>query len=91
MASKRMIDPETLPNIEITCSNGNKYLLLPYEHLDDVPMVDAVEVNCHECQSHTEDPETGKHYCWKPLGCMGCIQVNPDDFCSRGKRKEREK
>ena len=57
-----------------------------------VPAVDAVEVTrCHECQSHTEDPETGKHYCWKPLGCMGCIQVNPDDFCSRGKRKEIEK
>ena len=51
----------------------------------------SIEVpRCHECQSHTEDPETGKHYCWKPLGCMGCVQVNPDDFCSRGKKKSGE-
>lgn len=42
---------------------------------------------CHECQSHTEDPETGKLYCRKPLGCMGCIEVKPNDFCSRGEKK----
>lgn len=35
-----MIDPETLQHFEITCSNGNKYLLLPYEHLADVPTVE---------------------------------------------------
>lgn len=41
MASKRMIDPATLKHFEITCSNGNKYLLLPYEHLADVPTVEV--------------------------------------------------
>lgn len=54
-----------------------------------IPTIDAVEViRCHECQSHTEDPETGKFYCRKPLGCMGCIEVKPDDFCSRGEKGE---
>lgn len=58
--------------------------------VEDAPAVDAVEVvRCHECQNHTEDPETGKLYCRKPLGCMGCIEVKPDDFCSRGERKEK--
>ena len=56
-----------------------------------VRTVDAVKViRCHECQNRTEDPETGKLYCRKPLGCMGCIQVKPDDFCSRGERKMQD-
>lgn len=44
-------------------------------------------VFCRECQFCSRDPETGKHSCWNPLGCMGCVPVLPDDFCSRGERR----
>ena len=83
-----IISPDTPENHRsyVLMSDARKILI---EFARRPKAVDAVEVvRCHECQSHTEDPETGKHYCWKPLGCMGCIEVKPDDFCSRGERKE---
>ena len=44
-------------------------------------------VHCGECQFRTHDPETDKHWCKNPLGCMGCVSVLPNDFYSRGKRR----
>ena len=46
----------------------------------------APVVRCRECALHSEDAATGKLWCTKPMGCLGCLEVKPDDFCSRGKR-----
>jgi hypothetical protein len=35
------VDVTNLPNFEVTCSNGEKYILLPYEHLSDIPTADV--------------------------------------------------
>lgn len=85
MASKRMIDPETLKHFEILCSNGNKYLLLPYEHLADVPMVDAVEVVlCKDCERIKQGRFDifGLAYCdlWK-------TDMQMDNYCCFGNRR----
>lgn len=37
----RYVDVSNLPNFEVTCSNGEKYILLPYEHLSDIPTADV--------------------------------------------------
>ena len=56
--------------------------------LRQVPTVDAVPVvRCSECVSHGYDEEHDRHWCNSPMGCMGCVPVKPDDFCSRGKRR----
>jgi hypothetical protein len=38
----KLIDISEIPNFEITCSNGKQYVLLPFEHLSDIPVVDGV-------------------------------------------------
>ena len=95
MRSKRMIDPDTLGHIEVTCSNGKKYLLLPYEHLADVPMVDAAEVvPCEKCmyfhdgacaniknQVAIKVPDFGEHYVF-----VSWLRVAKEHFCRYGKR-----
>jgi len=37
-----LVDISTLPNFEVTCSDGNQYVLLPFKHLSDIPVVDNV-------------------------------------------------
>ena len=37
------VDVTNLPNFEVTCSNGEKYILLPYEHLSDIPTADVAQ------------------------------------------------
>ncbi|MBR5879550.1 MAG: hypothetical protein IKY91_08320 [Akkermansia sp.] len=46
---------------------------------------------CEECEHHGYDEEIERHWCHQPLGCMGCIPVEPTDFCSRAKKKEESK
>ncbi|MBQ6846386.1 MAG: hypothetical protein IJO61_04570 [Oscillospiraceae bacterium] len=41
---KRYIEVSNLPHFEISCSDGNKYVLLPVEHLSDIPSADVEEV-----------------------------------------------
>ncbi len=56
----------------------------------EIPYIPAADVapvvRCRECALHSEDAATGKLWCTKPMGCLGCLEVKPDDFCSRGKR-----
>lgn len=44
MPEKEYIEVSKLPNIEVTLSNNGKYLLLPFEHLSDIPRADVAEV-----------------------------------------------
>ena len=39
---KKYIEVSTLPNFEITCSDGKAYVLLPFKHLSDIPTADIV-------------------------------------------------
>lgn len=41
---RRLINIDELPNFEVLCSDGKKYVLLPFEHLTDIPTVDATTV-----------------------------------------------
>ena len=41
---KRYIEVSELPNLEVTCSNGKSYILLPFEHLYDIPAADVAEI-----------------------------------------------
>lgn len=41
---KRYIEISELPNFEVTTSNGQKFVLLPFEHLADIPVVDIEKV-----------------------------------------------
>ena len=41
---KKLIDISELPNFEVTCSNGNQYVLLPFEHLSDIPVIEDKQI-----------------------------------------------
>ena len=59
--------------------------------VNKIPAADVVKVvRCRECVSHSEDAATGKLWCTKPMGCIGCLEVKPDDFCSFGERKKAQ-
>lgn len=89
---KRYIDVSGLPNFEVTCSDGKKYVLLPFEHLSDISSADVVEaVRCKDCQyydkkyhiclTHSEEPDQYSKGCY--------VHMNEDDFCSYGERKAK--
>ena len=47
----KYIDVSELPNFEVTCSDGKKYVLLPFERLLDIPTADVAEVvRCKDCE-----------------------------------------
>lgn len=37
----RYVETSNLPNFEVVCSDGKKYVLLPFEHLSDIPSADV--------------------------------------------------
>lgn len=61
--------------------------ILAKETLREVPLVDAVPVvRCRECV-HNHPEFVGNETQW----CELCrTTINPDDFCSRGQRKEAD-
>ena len=68
--------------------DGNDFMEV-MRKVEKAPAVDAVEVvRCAECVTHSYDEERGRHWCNNPMGNFGCALVKPDDFCSRGKRRE---
>jgi hypothetical protein len=55
---------------------------------DSMPTVDAAPVvRCKSC-GKSAVTEMGKRFCNEPLGSRGSVQVEDDDFCSRGQRRE---
>jgi hypothetical protein len=53
------------------------------------PTVDAVEVvRCKDCKKCGVLEHIGKLYCKEPMGCLGCVQTEPNNFCSYGERKD---
>lgn len=78
----RFIEVSDLPNFEVSCSNGKKYILLPFEHLYDIPAADVVEVlRCKDCRHCSKPPSK--------LSLVWCTKwgniMKPCDFCSYGK------
>ena len=43
---KKYIEISELPNFEITTSNGQKFVLIPFEHLSDIPTTNVAERKC---------------------------------------------
>lgn len=75
----------TCPDWESCPALGSDVACFPWcDHLCEGA---APVVRCSECVSHGYDEEHGRHWCNSPMGCMGCVPVKPDDFCSRGKRR----
>ena len=88
---KRYIEISKLPNFEVTTDDGQKFVLLPFEHLSDIPTVDAVEVvRCENC-IHSEfvnvlNEVNGVTY---KLCCMLTgFQIEYNGFCDYGELKE---
>ena len=51
--------------------------------IDDAPTVDAVEVvRCKDCRHCEIVDETQRYFCCRPLGTIGCVPVQADDYCS---------
>ena len=79
---KRYIEVSNLPNFEVSCSNDKRYILLPFEHLYDIPTADVVEVvRCKDCRYFDGE------------GCLktnGEFEPNPTDYCSYGERRCEE-
>lgn len=56
--------------------------------IDTIPRVDAVEVvRCRECKYFGVYKYSGAGYCTNNNG-YGFPNQKPDDFCSRGERKD---
>lgn len=80
----RMISPDEAKKI------ARDFLVNPYDAIstctviDKTPTIDAVPVvRCRECKYWL-----GEHVC--DLDCNHETHTGPDDFCSRGQRKEDE-
>ena len=92
---KRYIEVSNLPNFEVTCSNDKRYILLPFEHLYDIPTADVVEVvRCKDCNYYEmpdEDDALGVCKCgYIAISCSGEIYPRPTDYCSYGERRCEE-
>lgn len=84
----RYIDVSELPNFEATCSDGKKYVLLPFEHLSDIPTADVVEVvRCKDCEYGEVDDDDfpDQYFC----NYEGDKWNDGNHFCSYGERKEK--
>lgn len=89
----RYIDVSELPNFEITCSDGKKYVLLPFERLSDIPTADVVEVvRCKDCKLSSEPKMVSRYdlYC-NDYDVYYCEKkrkiVRGTHYCSYGERK----
>lgn len=83
---KRFIEVSKQPNFEVTCSNGKKYVLLPVEHLYDIPAADVVEVvRCRRCKFW--EPDGGKGRCNGIRNGLTYDYTDADDYCSYGERE----
>lgn len=82
---KRYIEISKLPNFEITANDGQKFVLLPFEHLYDIPEANVIEsAKCKDCVM--------KHYSGQNLWCDIFDKIMPEDgfccFADDGTRKE---
>ena len=86
MAEKRLIDANALKSYMDECSKESRFRVYygyAVSFINAAPTVDAVEVvRCRDCKYLMFSDCYGE--CSK--GYLGIVR--PDDFCSRGERKE---
>lgn len=85
---KKYIEISNLPNFEVTCSNGKKYVLLPFEHLSDIPTVDVVSVvRCVNYKHYQEWNDNNPPTCkiWTDQWDM---PTEPNGYCHYGELKD---
>lgn len=96
---KKYIEISKLPNFEVTVTGGKKFLLLPFEHLSDIPTANVIEpVRCKDCKHFMEyrgtfrpDVEEANGDCYIRVTNSDNHQfwaVQYDDFCSFGEKGE---
>ena len=80
-----------LRNITISVMDGRLFCgqrsgeTLPVVRYEDLIETDAGLIHCKDC-AHLCYEDLGVYYC----GNLGiCGQLSPDDYCSRGERKEK--
>ena len=84
---KKYIEISSLPNFEITCSDGKQYVLLPFEHLSDIPVADVIEVvRCKNCKHYQEWDDGNSQTCrmWTDQWDMS---TEPNGYCHYGEMK----
>ena len=85
---KKYIEVSNLPNFEVTCSNGKKYVLLPFEHLSDIPAVDVVSVvRCVNCK-HYQDWNDGNSPTCRMWTDQWDMPTEPNGYCHYGELKD---
>ena len=53
--------------------------------VEEEPTIDAVKVvRCKDCRHCDIVDETQRYFCRRPLGTIGYVPVQPDDYCSYG-------
>ena len=56
------------------------------------PTIDAVEVTrCKDCRHCEIVDETQRYFCRRPLGTIGYVPVQPDDYCSYAVARAKQK
>lgn len=73
----KLIDISELPNFEVKCSDGKQYVLLPFEHLSDIPVVDAEPIRHGEWIAKKIDGTTTLFIC---SNCHREIEICNDYF-----------
>ena len=78
---KRYIEISELPNFEITTSDGQKFVLLPFEHLYDIPAADVVEpVKCKNCHYYIPYEKPVEDFDGR-CSARGC-ETDEEEYCS---------
>lgn len=59
------------------------------DDIDFIPTVDAAPVTrCKDCRRCEIVDETQRYFCRRPLGTIGYVPVQPDDYCSYGMHRQ---
>lgn len=78
---KRYIEISQLPNFEITCSDGKRYVLLPFEHLYDIPEAEVVEpVKCKDCSWYVPYKKPVEDFDGRCLARL--CETDEEEYCS---------
>lgn len=79
---KRYIEVSNLPHLEVSCSDGKKYVLLPVDHLSDIPSADVEECRYGYWE---KDPIINRMWCSNcyspPPGDAELEDFYESDFC----------
>lgn len=78
---KKYIEISELPNFEVTTSDGQKFVLLPFEHLSDIPTADVIEpIKCKDCPYYVPYEKPVEDFDGRC--CARECETDEEEFCS---------